>query len=233
MKLLYKYCSIESAVCILESGNIRFNSPRNFQDKKDVPIDLVDFSYPKLHNDYIKDLEELKILEPQHNGYLDVIGNVRAMYKKLLNDKYNKAKVTCFSLNYNSNFCWFHYADNSRGIVFQFDLNEIFDEYKDGLFGAGKVNYIKKYRDINFFKYPKFDFYNYFLYNKLKSKYWQEEEFRFVYLNNLDNIEDFKDFRFNPFSLKAIKFGKKCSEDDKLKILNLLSEKGIDVKIIQ
>ena len=232
MKLLYKYCSIETAIKIIDSGSILFNTPNNFKDKKDVPIDLVDFNFTKMHKEYVDELEELKKSEPLYKDSISLPENVKHLYRLSLIDKYYKSKITCFSLSDKSNFSSNYHADFYRGVFFQFDLNNIFSEYTSLFLAAGKVNYIKKYKNIDFFKYPKRKFYDYFLYNKLESKYKNEQEFRFVYLKNSDIKEKYKFFKFNPDSLIGVRFGKNCLNADKQKILNLLAVNGINAKII-
>ena len=232
MKYIYKYCSIKDATLILNSENIRFSSPNQFKDKKDVPISLIDYDTSNMHSDYLSDLKELNKRFPNSKDYINNSRIIKDMYRFSIHQKYNRMRISCFSLNGNSNYCWHHHSGNYKGICIKFDVNQLFEDYTADTFSAGKVKYINKYKTHNLLKVSKIKFYNYWLYNKLKRKYWQEEEVRFIHLPKDDVIltEPFLDFRFNLHSIQNITFGKKAKESDKTVIKNLIGSKGLDIE---
>lgn len=234
MKSIYKYCSIDTAIKIIESGAIRFSYPKRFNDTvdiDDIALHHIDFDSSKIHQNYLNDLEELKRLNPLLVDRLSQPELWERMYRDITVKKYFSLKVTCFSVNGKSNYCWFHHSDKFKGVCLVFDYETIFPNHLEYKLSSGPVNYVKKYKRLKILSMAKIKFFRYWLYTK-KIKYSKEAEIRFMQIDK-DNIEKFKDFQFNPNSLKGVVFGRKCSESDKLTILNLLRENDFNIPVIK
>ena len=121
---------------------------------------------------------------------------------------------------------WSHYANNHKGIVYEFKSNLFMDSTTSSFKGHPlKVDYAED---------NEYDLLSYTLTGKpnqdqfvteqlTKAKDWEyEQEFRFIDLNRNGN----KSFRKE--SLKTIVFGAKTSTDEIERIQNLCSQQGLD-----
>lgn len=231
LQYIYKYRNIEKAISLVKSNSIWFSNPSQFTDKSDIGIDLIDYEFDKLHIDYVSDIKKLSNQFPLK--LLTVKRVIQLIYKDRIEDRYKGLKVGCFSYDGNSNYCWNYHSKNHTGVSFQFDVNRIFDQYPQSYFNANFVDYVAKIERFRFLELEKFEFYSKWIYRKLASEFQEEKEFRFFYYNYSDtNIKSKPKgypFFFNKNSLVGISFGERCSNIDKMKLLQTLYEEGYTV----
>ncbi|MBB6325523.1 hypothetical protein FHS59_001138 [Algoriphagus iocasae] len=243
MSKIYKYVSIKSAIAILNSHKIRFSTPSEFKDEdiNDVGLNHITFDLSRINSAYIRDWAEVCMENPEWiNVFIDSNGKwnkakiIELYYQRYIEKRY-KLRVTCFSNSFNSKMCWEKYADKCKGLIFVFDKNKIFPNYNTLHLGKDNVRYVNSYSKYSLFELDKAEFLNYWIYNKLKSTYGEEQEFRFSFYNENISLasKPFSDIIFNLPSLVGIRFGEFCPKYDKDKILKLLNEYRLEVEIIE
>ena len=231
MKGVYKYTGIEAAKKILENESFRFSSPRRFNDSMDINPSLINHDFESQHHigpEQLQDLQELKkkfMLNPsKENEFL-----ISQAYFSMLNNKYNILKISCFSLNGDSEFLWNEYGENGEGVVLTFypDLhNDVFLDKREYFF-SGIVNYVSEYPSIKYQSDLKSEIYSKWIFTKLKKKYSWEEEFRIGYYKNDIQLtkEDYIDIQFDPRFIREIKFGRNIKLESKNSIRELIKAK--------
>lgn len=198
----------------LKDETLNFSSPRVFNDPFDCPV-------IRLHHseDHIRKL-------------------VAEAYGRLL-------KVACFSRNnfikqhmenlqndtcrpeYLNTLMWAHYADSYKGVCIHYYFSgDVFRNFNDEyFFSHNRISYVDN------------DEFTKFSLNKLpaehafftKSKDWNyEREMRIICFKR-DNPSDHIQIPI-PNCIKAVYFGLNCNKADKIKIINILSEKRCRIR---
>lgn len=219
---LYKYMSMDIAKLILQTGNVKFSNPADFNDPFDCNITIDTNNSEEEVAKYIDDVtknksftdEQLKQirenLTDSNKRFIITKNSIREAKKEL--------GVTCFSKKHDNLLMWAHYANKHRGVVFKFDVLQ----------------------DANFFMTPfhvdysaKHPVYNYIkdreriakLLLETKSFVWQyEDEVRVM-------KRDAGLYPIRKTALVGIIFGCQVSEEEKTEISKIANEddwKGIE-----
>ncbi len=118
--ILYKYCSLETALRIIESSKIKLNIPSYFNDPYDSLCNITQIIADK--KDF-NTLYESIMQKTNHKFVLD-----EASLNKAYNDSsifYVKDmfSITCFSEVCDEILMWSHYAARHNGVCLAFDFN--------------------------------------------------------------------------------------------------------------
>lgn len=163
--IYYNYMSIDNAMKVLKNKTLKLSNPSKFNDLFDCKSydfnEIIDAGniVKQGHNDFLEiikeecDRELFKKIEEEFNNCDDVkkfTNNLKVFldgYKKI----YQKAHILCLCEKPNKNLMWAHYAKNHTGVVLEFDLSELGNNF---FCNFGKINYTEAItKDINeFFK---------------------------------------------------------------------------------
>jgi len=159
---LYKYCG-ESGVYILGSGQLRLSPPNKFNDPFEfsVVIDYSSVTKSKLLWHMKQDWwffdgwysrhrmgKDLQLSREFYNSHLEEIAdqllldfpkNIEAEQGNSCNRASDYWAVGCFSKIKDSTLMWSHYAENHRGMVFEFDT-----DYEP--FNLTEIHFLRKVR---------------------------------------------------------------------------------------
>lgn len=136
----YKYVSAENGLKILD-GTIRFTQPNAFND----PFELVpEFYCP----DELGDIEiEFDIFGKDDDFKLSELDDLMVsndfQARNIVKQFSEKIGILCLSKQEDSLLMWSHYADEYKGVVFEFDCTHKFFE------GHFEIKYLKKRKRIN------------------------------------------------------------------------------------
>ena len=121
---LYKFCSIDTALKILDSKSVLLQQPESFNDPFDclsgVGIWQAEGRFGP-NDDEIARVKEIlshipeKFKMPQY----EIPSDLRASYC---------FSISCFTSNPYNPLMWSHYASNHRGVCIEFDVSDMLDE---------------------------------------------------------------------------------------------------------
>jgi len=215
--ILYKYCSVKTALLILGNNSVKFSTCKEFNDPFDCAIAIDGNNTYQEWRDYLiqqgassVDAEILasKITsDPIQAERTIVEGHKRAI---------DEMGIFCMTTKNDNILMWSHYADFHKGVCLEFDISK---DLKTFLLPR-KVVYSNDY--------PKLNYIQSYLKNELKmhlalwhkSKDWEyEDEFRAIKPNKSGLIQ------FQKSSLTGIIFGCKCGEEKRKEIAKMVREK--------
>lgn len=226
----------------LIENKITFGSCQNFNDPFDcnLPINV---------ECTLKDVQDFTIEANFVNGNFNLSSiaekadelyrNPELLYHRLKDLIINRRRFSCFNLartkhHLHNSLFWANYANKHSGICMKFsgELIRYYHDFFQDLIGLVPV----KYTNDNMI--PKF---NYFKNRKsrenfaveyffgTKSKEWKyEEEIRLVYQPDLQDLDSYINFEFNPNSLESVYLGCKITFSEEKEILTCLSSKKYD-----
>jgi hypothetical protein len=218
---LFKYVGIgQNLFSLLINSEVWFSDPNSFNDPYDCNLN---YSYNGLKRemiyDYLLDASRKRGIESLFdvNGRTDFLFNnpkeLKELGEKIIKNKINDVGISCFSESDNVLLMWSHYADSHKGICLTFEVGE-----EDMFFNSPyKVDYPAKYPEFNPFEGK----------NELqlllatKSQEWAYEKEVRIIKDKFDGPNRGAT-RFNPQSLRAIKFGYKASAENIRTITNLI-----------
>lgn len=240
---LYKYTSVESAIKILTSETILFNSPENFNDPYDANPP---FEFTKLNKEEL--IKYSKSTSDNIDSIDDKVCNyankeIQKNFQKLFSKLRHTARILCLSATNESILMWAHYATSHTGVVIEFDTNQfVIRLSKD-------INYDNNIVEINMetlFKKNDESIEEFHKIYRAKSEDWDyEKEYR-AFINIDDKIvddvkgktdlgENWKNcynalknkekciyFPIAKEAIKAIYLGCNIKETDKMSILNII-----------
>jgi len=219
--IVYKYCSLETALKILKTNSLRFSSPSEFNDPFELSTDLIDKTFTR---------EDLKTLinnssTLNNKGRRDLLNknqknksSVEYAINTALEGFKRESGVSCFSKSYMKTLMWSHYADKHKGICIGIRLPITL---KSMDFVMLSVNYVEKIKPLNYFKNRGEVF---FYWAFTKSHIWEyEEEVRGLYIKTNGVI------KFDIECIKEIHYGLKTTKDDIKVIEKIVQEKGYKV----
>lgn len=239
-RYLYKYGTTEKSIENFINSVIYFNSPINFNDKRDCSLKLLTAS-DKYGLDILR-----KTLETQsHQKYTDQ--QIEKLYNNNDDIKYkiipsafedtkrfivSKVLVTCFASNYDNELMWAHYTNKHTGICIEYDGHELIRH----LGQTPKFPIFLKVRYISNIKPIVLDGTD----NKGKLASWlaykkddwaYEEEIRCLFMNR-------DDITANPLPIpktiyKSVYLGSDISSKDKDKILKHVADEKPWVKVYE
>lgn len=235
---LYKYCTIDTALKIINSNSFYLNKIADLNDPFDCDFNILDYSSD--YRTYAKSLKwfwkRSKVYEPY--GFFAKVweetGNnpeslsriapnlAMAVYRYM-------SGVTCFSERYNSPLMWAHYAKNDNGkshagvcLGFDVGLKPLSFDFLESLLMpegvssnsillGGKVRYNNTPEKINFFEHEE-EAIEHVVMNKAED-WGYEKEWR-IYSTTYFGL-----VHFPKSSLNRIIFGLKISEYDQQRII--------------
>lgn len=213
---LYKYCSADRALQILNNHSVMFSSHRVFNDPFDCAVDIDGHNTFEEWSQYLQKqgLSDISARDLAHEILSDPVKASRT-----IKESYNKALagmgILCMTVRNDNLLMWAHYSNNHQGVCLRFDIS------KDLLtFCFPKRVY---YSD----DYPRLNYLRSYLDNELnthiaiwhKSSDWAyEEEYRVVMPNYTGLVS------FQKEALTGIIFGCQCTEEDKNKIRKAISD---------
>lgn len=207
---VFKYrCDFYRDLLTLKNNQIYIPNPKLLNDPNEGYLDFTEFH------------KELSILEKDYPSS-ERAKNIR----RLLEEESEKVGIFSLSKNCTIECLWSYYANGHKGFCVEYDLTKLKKSFKANLVFPFEVAYKSNRYSINIdetenlLKYKKKAFIRYFHFTK--SKEWeQEQEIRIVtYNQGYCNItED---------CVKAIYFGKRCSEENINLTMNTL--KGLKIK---
>lgn len=141
MPMLYKYCSIDNAKKIIESGKLKVTQPSKFNDPFDCVLPNIDYDFSQIKNHLMSKIKKLtreediskkelktfqKELEVDFNKEFNqtLISEFIKNLKKNWNKYIDFYKILCLSKVNNNVLMWSHYADSHKGVVLGFDFNK-------------------------------------------------------------------------------------------------------------
>lgn len=206
--VLYKYLTVERAIQVISSQNIRFTQQSFLNDAFEL---MPTFDIDKIIDKYRKEniLKNLNDLQKVTLGLTD----------SLLHLAENRG-ILCLSRNFDIPLMWAHYCGNYTGVVIGFDADEgLLPE--DKRYNVGDINYSRKR-----FVYPNSDPDADFMYHK--DVCWEyEKEYRIV--RPLDNLIHIKDdiyvSSFNPQAIRCVIYGPLISLEARNSIYDILRRK--------
>jgi len=212
-KVLYKYVSVDRAVQILKNKSIRFSQPDQLNDAFEL--------LPTLN---IEELKSVYLAESRGAKSLRGLDDFTLGFTQAFLSGYESVGVLCLSEKFDVPLMWAHYAENYRGVVIGFDIEE----------GAlAKADFIEseefcKLAKISYsesrFMYPNSVMgpLDYMFHKDICWKY--ESEWRIVRsLNTLSNIgNDIYVGNFNTQTIRCVIFGPLFSKTNYSKILDVL-----------
>jgi hypothetical protein len=120
---LYKYCSIGTALKILESGFIKLQSADNFNDPFDclssVSVWNQDVQFPPSQNELIAVNEIMTHLPAKFQLPYSVFPDLRTSYYYA---------ISCFTPDYKNMLMWSHYANNHIAVCLEFDITGLIEQ---------------------------------------------------------------------------------------------------------
>lgn len=230
MQYLYKYTphNTDYKYDVITKSQLWFSKIENFNDPIDSRLDYrqkynkneikkywENFSKDKLVHSLEKTLE----IYGNNNSFIDQQNRVFSELKA-------KLGVLCFSANPTNILMWSHYANNHKGIVYEFEL-DLFSNRMTSSFEG--VNYKVEYPEDN-----NYELLSYTLIGEerkkqfvkeltIKAKDWAyEEEYRMI------DIEKSGNKNFNKSSLASIIFGVKTNKCEIEAIKELCAQNGLN-----
>lgn len=224
---LFKYRTYESAKQILQSGELWFSNPKNFNDNFDCSPAILEkhfvFDFTAEHDPYFdEELKQLATLFPGIERVKQLISDpnkVAEMYKAVQVPKIATCTVLCFGLMPTSKLNWAYYGDAGKGICLGFNIErEPFFNEVDSDVTQGTVTYGWPENKINFFTNKIESLKAIFL---TKTQEWKhEEEFRMILLYK----EGAR--KFNRSALNTITFGLKVTDAEISSFYQLCLDNG-------
>lgn len=225
---IFKYCSLSTAIKIIEDQSLKFTNPKSFNDPFDCDIDLLEFNFSEKGIEINQDLEKLKVaLQVQYgkdkSELIDKLTNTRfeSIYRNSQLKKIDKSSVCCFSLDYSNKVMWSHYSDHHKGVclIFDLDFEEPFLDFDSKRVTQGFVNY-ENYEPINYMSSKINGIVRLFL---TKSKDWEyEREFRIMIFDKSGL------FKFKKGFLKGAILGLRSTDADCDNIKTICKLHGFD-----
>ena len=218
MRYLYKYTphNAEYKYDIITKPQLWFSKVENFND----PIDSqLDYSQQYTSDEILQYWKNFLKNKPNHQQSIDEIlqkWGENSSFIEQQNRVYLQQKsqmgVLCFSVNPKNILMWSHYANNHKGIVYEFKAN-LFTHAKTTSFQAFpfKIEYpcSKGYQLLSYTKTGEERNKQFVKELTIKSPEWAyEEEYRMIDLENSGNK------KFNHTSLNSIIFGARTSIDE-------------------
>lgn len=119
---LYKYCSIYTALKILDSGYIQLQPPDNFNDPFDCLSNVGVWNQGSLfspNKDELTYLDSLmKKLPSKFQLPFRFVNDLRTSYYYV---------ISCFTTDHINTLMWSHYSDNHGAVCMEFDIMDILD----------------------------------------------------------------------------------------------------------
>ncbi len=233
-KRLYKYFSFsgeyeEYSRQLLTDCQIYFASPIDFNDPFDCAVTfssegVTDEEYRKFILEYLKhnrpDINQLERIKLARKWIRS--GEHRGISKNLPADVAKNMGVYCLSACPDDILMWSHYADKHRGYVIEFKAEPNYFPFSN----AHQVSYASKYESVNILQDS---FTRIRLTLLTKSKKWiYEQEFRVIQTFDKPRIAD-----FSPSSLSGIYFGCKMTEENKVKVRDVVAKGNCNPKYYQ
>jgi hypothetical protein len=225
---IFKYCSLSTAVKIIEDQSLKFSNPKSFNDPFDCDIDLLEFNFSEKGIEIDQDLEKLKVAllvqyGKEKSELVNKLSNSRfeSIYRNSQLKKIDKSSVCCFSLDYSNKVMWSHYSDQHKGVclIFDLDCEEPFLDFNSERITQGFVNY-KDYEPINYLSSKRNGIIRLFL---TKSKDWEyEKEFRIMIFDESGL------FKFKKEFLKGVILGLRATDEDFNNLKALSKIQGFD-----
>ena len=202
---VYKYTSINKYLFeSLIRGQLWFSAPFDFNDPFDsyLPVNISLETYKRMEgwetNPNLIEEQQTRIAMPHIFN-----NNVEKLRKQF--------GVSCFSTVHDNLIMWSHYADNHKGLLLKFDLNELQKVFSN----IKPVIYTDKVKQIDFESSPEK------LIAKLltkKSSHWKsEKEIRII-------VKKYGYYNFPKTALKEIKFGLRCDDKQLRDIIDLIQK---------
>lgn len=215
---LYKYCSAERALQILNNHSVMFSSHHDFNDPFDCAIDIDG------HNTF----EEWKEYLQKH-GFTDIKADIlaheilsdAAKASCIIRESYYKALsqmgILCLTVRNDNLLMWAHYSNNHQGVCLRFDISKDVSTFCF----PKRVYYSDDYPRLNYLRSYLNNDINTHLAIWHKSRDWAyEEEYRVVMPNCTGLIP------FQKKALTGIIFGCQCSKENKENIIKTIHEKS-------
>lgn len=217
---IWKYCNYDIGLEIIKNLTLKFTKPSDFNDPFDCNMDGVYYDVTKASQEVEQEIEVLQTIAKESTGRNLSIDRLNEYYAYSQMQKLDSIVVTCFSLNKNNSLMWAHYANDHKGMCFEFDLSlgfdNIFPQMK--LAAEGKVFYNWPSK-VNYCEDKKSGIAKAFI---SKNEDWQyEEEYRFVCFNE-PNI-----YTFQKKFLKSITFGLRNTNESIAKAIELCRENDL------
>ncbi|WP_300700972.1 DUF2971 domain-containing protein [Bacteroides sp.] len=217
-RYVYKYVDIQSAIKIIQTNSIKFNSTSNFNDPYDGKAFIqYNFSYEDISSFF--GFSNLPVQEQNievSKKAMD-ISEMQKMAHSLYANFDKKTAITCFSEIGDNIKMWSHYANSHKGICLKFDLIKDLNFFSIPV----KVEYNDKITSYKFSEAENFIYKQY----STKSKEWEyEKEIRIIKSNTSPSLIEFK-----KEALIDMVFGCSCTEEDICKLRKMLKQHNFNV----
>lgn len=208
----------------IANETISLCSPNLFND----PVDTAFFPWMHYQKEMAKNEEERIYLDTLDMAYQNIrvrclVRNIPLPYKEGI----DYPKQLYFQKEYANTVMWAHYANNHRGFCIKYCIPSSFTitEPEAGyILMMMPINYTERFSLINNVTFKDVLF--------TKQKLWKyEHEHRLLYFNK-DGSPDFPTPKLPEGSIKSIYLGVKCSDENKIKILDVIKDKP-DIEVYQ
>jgi len=204
-------------------NDVYFSSPISLNDPFDCNI------IPEINYSNLKRFADTRIHEGSitQKEYIDLLENPTMImgneFKETINNIRNNIKIFCLSEVNNDVMMYSHYAYNHKGICLEFNVsNDSFFDYLDYVRYSEKIPIFHGFNnDLDV------------IHNELKeievltkSSSWSYEKDWRIITDSVSHIQ-----KFSPKILSAIIFGYKTSDNDKLLIEKIVSQKSPSIKL--
>lgn len=271
---LFRYREVnQNNINALENNRLYFSTPANFNDPYDNLVyantfQIMQHVYGNIHKGMDGYLNKLKEKNPMAAGvgyvfwngekreeYLhDFIEEIISCVDHIKKSVRRNTKIICFSKVYNSMLMWSHYADNHKGFLLAYDMQDIKsaerfnvnDEIINNKTYLGEVSYVSNQLDLSD------DIEDYVRYNMMptlgdvetqdikisaiklrefmlqKSVEWEyEREWRLI--PRIISLEQESPLGYINCIPKAVILGAHCSKEDTIAINEIAKKKNISV----
>lgn len=232
-KVLYKYMTVDGVMKTLESCNIKFSNPDDFNDPFDCDPRMIDFSNPteEYYNHLVDTMcpnakytqRQNALIEIRKKGLKFTFRNVREIAD---------VRVSCFTIDKDNLLMWSHYANKHTGCCIAFNLEELYSSLliKYDNVRCLRVEYSKDFPTISYYKCPKRAATSWCI---LKSEDWKYEKEIRMLVNTNNSIEGMDSLPLPKSVFCSIYLGAKISSDDKDKIIQICRERYGEIEIYQ
>lgn len=119
MKIMYKYVSADTAIKIITSGLLLYQSPQNFNDPYDAHFGMVDLkdTAKKL---FLKTFQEIMGATPSESDYVEWQDSLNNTVVSSIQTMRSRMGIFCGSMTNSHLLLWGHYGDKHKGVCLGF-----------------------------------------------------------------------------------------------------------------
>jgi hypothetical protein len=228
---LYKYCSAETTIKVINNHSLRWSSPLLFNDPFDCDAPTIPNSsklVEKCTNIFDKLGVDARYYLDELNNWCENLDYDKTMLDttkaspnfQYLQKSLHDIAILCLTKSYENILMWSHYADYHKGAVLMFEPLKSADSV---FLLASPVIYCEKKPRVDLNNIN--DFFTKAIYYKFK--HWEyEQEYR-IFMPDMCKENTYIDVKFNPLELRAVFFGCNINKKDKENIISCIENNKV------